>query len=435
MRFMQVLLCLAVAATASSSAFTAVGVESARTVIHVNRAAQPGGDGSWSFPYRSLQLALQKARATEGAVTIRVAPGRYVVYSTLMINRPLVILGSSELVHGPDGLPTGEVMPGTETRIVAGASLAAEPLFSVGRADGHVISGVTIQKLVLTHADPLATELTLRRVQDYRVSNNVFRTGGRIGLESIASSGKVIGNHFSQLETGAILAGGYLESPSNVLFQGNRSVDNAQDGVLLNGASILIPEHGDQLVADVRSNDLARNYFAAHLFIIFREPGLPGDTQETGNIQALLRGNIIRDTTAGVVIEAGYPYRELEGGACDPRNYSGSVDLSVEGNTLINNFYGNLWVTLTHWPGGVASTAPEFFAAWDYLHATRITIADPQGDFEQQNDITYGTIFYDNPARDPHVGSCAGDEDNERLGNVLRYNGELLRGRDYLVSP
>ena len=436
MRFMQVLLCLAVAATASSSAFTAVGVDSARTVIHVNSGAEPGGDGSWSFPYRSLRLALQKARATADAVTIRVAPGRYVVNSTLVINRPLVILGSSELVNGPDGLPTGEVMPGTETRIVAGASLAAEPLFSVGRADGHVISGVTIQKLVLTHADSLATQLTLRRVQDYRVSNNVFRTGGRIGLESIASSGKVIGNHFSQLETGAIFAGGFLESPSNVLFQGNRSVDNGWAGVLLDGASVFIPEHGDQLSAVVQDNDLARNYFAAQLFIIFREPGLPGDTQETGNIHAILKGNIIRDTNAGVVIDAGYPFRELEGGACDPRNYSGSVDLRAEDNTLSNNLWGNLWVTLTRWPGGGAGIArPEFFAAWDYLHATRITISDPQGNFEQQNDITYGTIFYDNPARDPHVGSCAGDEDNERLGNVLRYNGELLRGRDYIVSP
>ncbi len=329
----------------------------------------------------------------------------------------------------PTGLPTGEVLPGTETLIVASASLGAQPLISVGRADGVVINRVTIRNLVLTHADSLATQLTLRRVQDYRVSNNVFRTSGRIGLESIASSGEVIGNHFSQLETGAIFAGGYLESPSNVLFEGNRSVDNEGAGVLLNGASVFIPEHGDQLVADVQNNDLARNYFAAHLLIIFREPGLPGDTQETGNIHALLKGNIIRDTVAGVVIEAGYPYRELEGGACDPRIYSGSVDLTAEDNTLINNFYGNLWVSSTRWQ---ASREPSFRAAWGYLHAARITISDPQGNFEQQDDITYGTIFYDNLARDPHVGSCAGDEDHERLGNVLLYNDERLRGRDYM---
>ena len=349
MRFIQVLLCFAVAATASSSAFTAAGIDAARTVIYVNRGAEPGGDGSWNFPYRSLPPALQKARATAGAVTVHLAPGRYVVNSTLVINRSLILRGSSELVNDPDGLPTGEVLPGTETLIVASAGLGAEPLISVGRADGVVISRVTIRNLVLTHADSLATQLTLRRVQDYRVSNNVFRTGGRIGLESIASSGEVIGNHFSLLETGAFFAAGYPESPSNVLFQGNRSVDNGQAGVLLDGASVFIPEHGDQLVADVLDNDLARNFVAAHLFIIFREPGLPGDTQETGNIHALLKGNIIRDTAAGVIIEAGYPYRELEGGACDPRNYSGSVDLSVEDNTLIGNLWGNLWVTLTRW--------------------------------------------------------------------------------------
>ncbi len=226
MRFIKVLLCFAVAATASSSAFTATEVDPARTIIYVNIGAEPGGDGSFGFPYRNLRPALKKAGATAGAVTIRVAPGRYVVNSTLVIDRPLLLRGSSELVKDPDGLPTGEVLPGTETRIVAGAGLGAEPLISVGRADGDVISRVTIRNLVLTHADPLATQLSFRRVQDYRVSNNVFRTGGGIGLESIASSGEVIGNHFSGLGTGAFFAAGYPESPSNVLFKGNRSVDN-----------------------------------------------------------------------------------------------------------------------------------------------------------------------------------------------------------------
>ena len=428
MRFIQVLLCFAVAANASSSAFTGAGVDAARTVIYVNRGAEPGGDGSWALPYRNLPPALKKARTTAGAVTIRIAPGHYVINSTLVINQPLSIRGSSELVKGSDGLPTGEVLPGTETSIVASLDVGARPLISVGRADGVVISGVTIRNLVLTHAHSLATQLRIRRVQDYRVSNNVFSAGGRVGLESIESSGEVIGNHFSQLDTGAILAAGYPASPSNVLFQRNRSVENEGAGVLLNGASVFIPEDGNQLTAEVRNNDLVNNYFAVHLSIISSRPG---GTQETGNIHAVLAGNIIRNTTAGVLIEAGYPFRELEGGACDPRNYSGSVNLSVEDNSFSSNFYGNLWVTLTRYPGFVGSAEPDFFAAWDYLHSTRIKISDPQGNFEQQNDITYGTIYYDNLARDPHVGSCAGDEDSELLDNLLRYNGELLRGTGY----
>lgn len=430
MRFIQVLLCFAVAATASSSAFTAAGVDPASTVIYVNMGAEPGGDGSWNFPYTKLPPALKKARATDGAVTIRIAPGRYVVDSTLVIDRPLILRGSSELIKGPNGLPTGAILPSTETRIVASSGLGTEPLISVGRADGVVISGVTIRNLVLKRADGLATEMTIRRVQDYRVSDNVFSTGGRIGLKSIASSGEVIGNHFSQLETGAIFVAGYPESPSNVLFQGNRSVGNERAGVVLNGASLFIPEHGDQLTAVVRDNDLYGNYFAVHMLMIWREPGLPGDTQETGNIHALLTGNYIRQSFVGVVIDAGYPFRELEGGACDPRNYSGAVDLRVEDNTFFGNLYANLWVTLTHGP---FDGEPDFSAAWDYLHAARITISDPQGNFEQVIGTTYGTIYYDSPARDPHVGFCPGDEDHELLGNVLRYNGVRLRGTDYLL--
>jgi len=432
MRAIKVLLCFAVAATASSSAFTATEVDPARTIIYVNIGAEPGGDGSFGLPYRNLRPALNKARETAGAVTIWVAPGHYVVSSTLVINRPLVLRGSSELVQDDEGLPTGEVLAGTETQIVATAALGAEPLISVGRANGVVISRVTIRNLVFTHADPTATQLTIRRVQDYRVSSNVFRTGGRIGLESIASSGDVIRNHFSLLETGAMFAAGYPQSPSNVLFQGNRAVHNERAGVLLDGASVYIPERGNQLSAVVQDNDLSGNYFSAHLFTIFREPGLPGDTQETGHIHALLKGNFIRDSNAGVVVEAGYPFRELEGGVCDPRNYSGSVDITAEDNRLSGNFWANLWVTFTRWPGGSGLAGPDFYAAWDYLHAARFRIRDPQGNFKQENDITYGTIFYDAPARDRHVGSCPGDEDAELLGNVLLYNGQSLTGTRYV---
>ena len=229
MRFIQVLLCFAVAVTASSSGLTAgdddqsdaAAATEPRTVIYVNAGAAPGGNGSWRFPYRNLPPALVKARATSDAVTIRMGPGRYVIDSTLVIDRPLILRGASELIKGPEGFPTGGVVAGTATRIVASAKLGAEPLFSVGRDDGVVISGRHDSQLGHQRTwISLATEMTIRRVQDYAVSGNVFRTGGKYGLESIASSGQVIGNHFSHLLTGAILAGGYAESPSKVTFQG-----------------------------------------------------------------------------------------------------------------------------------------------------------------------------------------------------------------------
>ena len=42
-----------------------------------------------------------------------------------------------------------------------------------------------------------------------------------------------------------------------------------------------------------------------------------------------------------------------------------------------------------------------------------------------------GQIYYDSPKRDPHVGACPGDEEDELLGNVVRYNGERLTGTNY----
>ena len=106
---------------------------------------------------------------------------------------------------------------------------------------------------------PGGVEVILTRIQDYAVQDNVFRAPAFLGMRSIASSGRVAGNYFSGVETGAVLAGGYDASPSKVTFTGNRAVHNNLGGVLLNGASIGIPELGDELDVVVRDNDLSDN--------------------------------------------------------------------------------------------------------------------------------------------------------------------------------
>src|SRR6188768_1968383 len=85
-------------------------------------------------------------------------------------------------------------------------------------------------------------EVLLTRAQDYVVKANIFRAPALFALQSIASSGRVTGNHFSGVGTGAIFAGGYPESPSSVVFTGNRAVGNTTGGLLLNGVSINLPE-------------------------------------------------------------------------------------------------------------------------------------------------------------------------------------------------
>jgi uncharacterized protein DUF1565 len=416
-RSMRLLLALFLAAPLAAATSTGASDQAATAwVIHVNEGAAPGGNGSAQSPFKNLPRALEKAKATSGAVVIQVAPGTYFINSSLVIDRPLVLRGSSVLVHGPSGLPTGGVEPGTATRILGGG--AADPAFKVGREDGEVIKGVTIRGFVFKDT---ATHITLTRVQEFLIAGNVFRAPSRFGVDSTASSGGLIGNYFSGLAVGAVLAGGYPASPAKVTFKGNRSVGNDVGGLLLNGSSVFIEEFGDQLVADVQGNDLSRNgIYGVRFFIIFRPPGGPGDMQETGHIRARIRGNTLRENANGFLLDAGFPYRELEGGICDPRIFSGSIDLTLENNKLAGNLERDSWLLFTRF----GEQNPETLAAWQYLHASRFTITDPQHSF--------GFVNYDNPRRDPHKGSCPGDEVREPLGNVIEYNGvELPKGTNY----
>ncbi len=379
-------------------------------IIYVNDNAAPGGNGvTPRFAYRNVPEALAEAKTISGPVIIDVAPGEYLVDSTLVIDRSLVLRGATVLVKDDQDFPTSDIEQGTTTRIEASASLGLEPLISVGRSDGKVVRGVTVRGFVLKHADFGGTELTIRRVQDFDVRGNKFRAPGRFGVETIASSGRIVGNHFNGIQTGAILAAGYRASPSNVLFKGNRSVDNGLGGVLLVGSSVWIPELGNQLDAVVRNNDLSRNEFGMRLFVIFREPGMPGDTQETGHIRARARGNQLHDNVAGFLLDAGFPFRfDPRDLSCDPRTYRGSIDLDLADNSVSGNLIDS-WIVFTRWPG---ATDDPF---WRYLHSTTYKITDPQGIFDQ--------AWIDHPERDPIIGPCHGDAIDERLKNVLIING------------
>ena len=128
----------------------------------------------------------------------------------------------------------------------------------------------------------------------------------------MASSGRVTGNYFSGVGTGAIFNGGYAASPSNVVVTGNRSVENNIGGVLLNGASIDIPELGDQLNATVRDNDLSGNTssaqsFGLRVFILRRDLGAPGDSQSSASVKALVRDNRLQGNRIGLLVDAGFP--------------------------------------------------------------------------------------------------------------------------------
>jgi len=415
-RLLLVVVALAVFATPAQAA--------SRRVIHVDDDAPLGGNGSARTPYANLTDALADASAASSDVLILVEPGDYAVESPLVIDRSLEIRGSSVLIDDAEGLPTGQVLTGTETRIVGTAPLGTQPLISVGRPDAIVIDDVEIRGLIL-EGTLGGIEMLVRRVQDYAIHDNVFRAPGFLGLQTIASSGRVAGNYFSGVDTGAILAGGYPASPSKVTFTGNRSVENNLGGLLLNGASIGIPELGDEPEATVRGNDLsdntlAPNAFGVRLFILRRDPGAPGDSQSTGNVRALLQGNRIVGNRIGLTIDAGFPYRRV-GTTCDPRVFSGSIDLTLKDNMLTGSLLTPALVTFTR---VTAALSPGTLNLWQYLHDATIAVTDP--------DETLADAWIDHPELDPFLGPCPGDAVNEPLGNVLRFNGvDLPNGRSF----
>ena len=357
--------------------------------------------------------------------SLRFAPGDYAIDSPLVVDRSLILRGSSVLIFDTDGWPTGAVEPGTETRIFGTSALGTQPVVAVGRPDGVVIRGVGIRGFVF-EGTPDGIEVIFRRVQDYAVHDNVFRGPAFLGMQSIASSGRIAGNHFSGVGTGAILAGGYDASPSTVTFTGNRSVHNTLGGVLLNGASIGIPELGDELDAVIRDNDLSNNTltptvsFGVRVFILRRDLGAPGDSQSAANVHALLQGNRLAGNEIGLSVDAGFPCRRV-GTTCDARTYSGTIGLRLRGNTLTDSLLAPALVTFTR---NAAALNPVTLAQWQYLHGATFTISDRQG--------TLAGAWIDHPERDPFLGPCAGDAMNEPLGNLLRYNGnDVPNGRNF----
>jgi hypothetical protein len=410
------LLLLATAPTAVTAAPT--------VVIHVDDSAAAGGNGSGGAPFRNLPEAVAAARTADGRAVINVQPGDYPLVAPLLIDFPLVLHGSTIQVDDPDDpWPTGSVVPGTQTRVFAAAPIGTQPLVSVGRTDSTVMGGVTIRGFVF-ESTPTTVELQITRVQGYVVADNIFRAPTMFAFQSIASSGELTGNHFSGIPTGAIFNGGYAESPSTVVATGNRMVNNSLGGIVLNGASIFIPELGDHLDAVVRDNDLSNNTgaqgFGLRIFILRRDRGLPGDTQSSAHIEAQVTDNRMVGNRVGLTLDAGFPYRSVAG-VCDARVFTGTIDLDLRGNTVSGSVTTDSLITFTR---STAALNTAQLPQWQFLHGATFEITDPDG--------TMAGAWIDHPTADPYLGPCPGDATNELLENTLIYNGAVVpNGRNF----
>jgi len=289
-------------------------------------------------------------------------------------------------------------------------------LIHVGRADGTVLRTVSVRGFVF-EGTPGGASVVLTRVQGFWIAENVFRAPAAFGVQSVASSGRLSANYFSGVGTGAMLAGGYEESPSDVLFEGNRAVNNSTGGLLLNAASIGIPEYGDELNATVRNNDLSNNNatqgFGLRAFILRRDPGAPADDQSEAHLSGFITDNQIVGNRIGIVIDAGFPYRRVNGG-CDERVFGGTMRLSFTGNTLFGSSMASSLITFTRSSAAIGQAQlPQF----QYLHGAVFNITDREG--------ILSDALIDHPAADPFVGPCAADATHESLNNFLIYNGQV----------
>src|SRR5438128_29186 len=146
---------------------------SGQSVIHVDAAAEAGGDGSGRFPFNNIADALALANSLGGAVVV-VEPGQYPVSSTLHIQSPVDLRGSNVMEVDDAGWPTGSIVPGTETRIVGTAALGAAPLVSVGSSASGVIQGVQIRNFTFQSGPGRRDDVDFNRTQDYSLYDNVL---------------------------------------------------------------------------------------------------------------------------------------------------------------------------------------------------------------------------------------------------------------------
>ena len=391
-------------------------------IIHVDDDAAPGGNGTLLMPFNNLPDAVAAANGQAGFVTIKVAPGDYPLSEPLVIDRAVDLRGATEQLFDNESWPSGAYASSTASRIYS-TNPSMMRLIQVGRSDGSVLRTVSIRGFVF---DGTATgaSVQLARVQGYWIAENIFRAPALFGVQSVASSGRVSANYFSGLGTGAMLAGGYEDSPSEVLFEFNRAVNNTVGGLQLNGSSTGIPELGDELNVTVRGNDLSNNTgnqgFGLRAFVLRRDPRAPGNAQSEASVSAVVLENRFAGNRIGVVLDAGFPYRQSEGG-CDPRTFSGTLNLRLLGNTLSGSSLSSSLITFTRSSTGLS---PSTLSQFQYLHGGTYNISDRDGILSE--------AWIDHPAADPFLGPCAADAVHEPLNNLLIYNGQVLPfGRNY----
>lgn len=423
-----------------STVVSATSVQAAARHIFVDVAADGTGDGTAPRPYRRISDALSAARDVsqndpDTKISIHVAPGVYVGSGIddsgdlerlpLIVDVPhLSLIGGTSLSADDAGLPTGALNPRRMSILTPDAGLAEDQALIIVTA-----SHCSVSRFVLDGGHPMSAVagfgIVVERSADFSIHTNVLTGGLSHGIDTSASSGTITGNFIAQVGCGMSVGAGSESSPAVVVVSDNRVVDNAQGGVLLSGGSQVAPlpelppsfETRDTLHAIVEGNDLSgHNFgFGVRVFVIRRDPPDPAN-QSAGNLVAVIRDNTLSDNSFGISIDAGCPYRTRDQ-MVDPRMYTGTLRLQLEGNTIAGNTLAPALISFTRFSAALnpSELDPALSpTSWKYLAGSLYDIHDAEGELAD--------VWLDHPATDPIDGRF--------LGNTLRIDdNEVPEGR------
>jgi hypothetical protein len=245
------------------------------------------------------------------------------------------------------------------------------------------------------------------------VRDNVILGAFNIGIQSLSSSGRILGNYIEGVGCATCIGGGGDASPAHVEYLGNRAVNN-DAGLFLVGTDLT--PGAKRLEAEVVGNDLSHNTatrrFTSGVRIAVSAPRIPGSDAVDGSVTAHLRDNRIVGNEIGLIIDAGFPNRDTQ---CASRLYTGSIDVTLGGNLLADSRLTEAIISFTRFSASLDKLCGQ--AQWQYLRNATYTIDDPDG--------TIGGYWIDHVENNPFFSSsppCSPD-DGEPLGNRLFYNG------------
>lgn len=406
------------------------------------------GTGSAQQPFSSIGAAVDAGRplvGTYGPIKISIAPGTCNVSNPIVVDYSVRIQGSSVLDFDQSGRPVGTVQSNTDTRVVAGAGLGTNAVFTVQPAVGAAtVRVVYVSNLSIIGAEGAtaapAAMITVQKAQAVTVSDLVIRGAAAgvvpgAGIDLSASTGYVQRSYVKGASAcGICITGGSAVSPAAMVVTQNRAMGNGAGGLLLAGTGA---NGGATLTVQVNNNAFSDNSTGKQGFGI-RAMAIGTaivDAPNTGTVTAQITNNEMARNRYGMIIDAGWPPRNnLTGTAClDNSAYVGKLTLSLSGNTGPAQ-------TSTEAPALLTTTRAQVWlnnqklVRWQYLHNSTIIISDPS--LTLSNGSNPSPFPHDAPLTDAFLnggtdgGACSGDYRQEALGNTVIYNSSFLQGEN-----